>query len=134
MNLGAHVVGAKEVGTGFAGRAAVLERQMGALVTHHAQLLKTKIQGNASGRPGPNAPTGDYRRSWSLQIEARGHGMTEAHVGTNKPQGRRLELGFHGVDSLGRNYNQPPFPHVGPAFDVISEAFVRAGEALVRGL
>lgn len=40
-----------------------------------------------------------------------------AIVGTNAPQGRRLEFGFVGADALGRVYNQPPFPHVGPAVE-----------------
>src|SRR5688500_16885395 len=93
-------------------------------VRHHAQLMVTRVQANASGRPGPNAPTGDYRRSWSWEPAGGIHAGRDAqgrftsgglpgdfavaYVGTNKPQGRRLEFGFVGVDSLGRHYNQPP--------------------------
>ena len=29
----------------------------------------------------------------------------------------RLEFGFADIDSLGRVYNQPPFPHVRPAVE-----------------
>lgn len=79
---------------------------------HHAMLLKTRIQAHASGRPGPRAPTGDYRRSWDVTH----HGMAST-VHTNKPQARRLEFGFYGPDRLGRVYNQQPYPHVGPAVD-----------------
>lgn len=79
---------------------------------HHAMLLQVRIQGNASGRPGPRVITGDYRRSWNVT----GSGGTYV-VGTNKPQARRLEYGFYGPDRLGRVYHQPPFPHVGPAVD-----------------
>jgi hypothetical protein len=40
-------------------------------------------------------------------------------IGTDLPYGRRLEFGFTGTDSLGRNYAQPPFPHVQPALGFI---------------
>lgn len=97
------------------------------LVRKYAQLLKTRIQGNASGRPGPNAPTGDYRRSWGIQHLNPASGPASL-VGTNAPQGYRLELGFTGVDSLGREYDQPPYPHVGPAVDSIEPEFLREYE------
>jgi len=38
-------------------------------------------------------------------------------VGTNVEYARRLELGFVGTDSLGRNYNQKPRPHLIPAYE-----------------
>lgn len=103
------------------------------LVRHHGQLLKTRVQANASGRPGPNAPTGDYRRSISLAV-VKTADTTAAYVGTNLPQGRRLEFGFHGADSLGRVYNQQPLPHFGPAMDQISPEYLTAIEALLRKL
>jgi hypothetical protein len=82
--------------------------------------LRTRIMANASGRPGPNAPTGDYRRSWGPPSIINAGDSYSVEVGTNAPQGRRLEFGFHGVDSLGRHYDQPAFPHVGPAVDAIA--------------
>ena len=36
-------------------------------------------------------------------------------VGSNKAYARRIELGFTGVDSLGRKYNQAPLPYLRPA-------------------
>lgn len=96
----------------------------------HGQLLVTRIKANASGRPGPNAPTGDYRRSWNMRLEV-GMNGAEALVGTNRPQARRLEYGFHGADSLGRVYNQPSYPHVQPAMDVIKPAYLAAMQALI---
>lgn len=86
------------------------------VVRHHGLLLKTKIQAGASGRPGPRVVTGDYRRSWSTRFTPNAGGGT-ARVGTNRPQARRLEYGFVGQDRIGRYYNQPPRPHVGPAVD-----------------
>lgn len=91
--------------------------------------LQAQVQRNVSGRPGPNAPTGDYRRSINRRTEKRATGSV-GQVGTDKPQGRRLELGFTGTDSLGRTYNQPPFPHFGPALDTVAPRFEAAIAAL----
>ncbi len=102
-------------------------------VVQFGALLLTKVKANASGRPGPNTVTGDYRRSWSVKYSS-GVGGRVASVGTNKPQGRRLEFGFVGVDSLGRVYDQPPFPHVQPAADEIEPQFLGTIEALLIGL
>ncbi|MGI8426216.1 MAG: hypothetical protein ACR2M4_06390 [Actinomycetota bacterium] len=104
---------------------------MSALTVHHGQLLLTQIQANASGRPGPNAPTGDYRRSWRLEV-TRERGTTTAIASTNRVQGWRLERGFVGTDSLGRTYHQPPYAHVGPAIDKVGAQFVQAAERLVK--
>ena len=87
-------------------------RDVGIAVVNGAEILKSQIQANASGRPGPNAPTGDYRRSWQVQPIG---GKLAAVVSTNRPQAMRLEFGFVGDDSLGRTYNQPAFPHIEPA-------------------
>ncbi|MFF2571226.1 hypothetical protein [Streptomyces sp. NPDC058084] len=91
-------------------------------VGHEAMVLQALIQAAASGRPGPNAITGRYRASWQVHIRPRRNGAA-ATVGTFSPQGRRLELGFYGTDSLGRVYAQPPFPHVAPALALIQPRF-----------
>ncbi|MFG2143665.1 HK97 gp10 family phage protein [Streptomyces sp. NPDC048696] len=113
--------------------AAALERGgQAALVAaetamrHGAQALVAQVQYNASGRPGPRVVTGRYRASWQSEVHRSGPVLV-AEVGTNAPQGRRLEFGFVGVDSLGRHYHQPPFPHLGPAVQ-------QAGPALVHAL
>ncbi|MEV6146432.1 HK97 gp10 family phage protein [Streptomyces sp. NPDC051992] len=87
-------------------------------VQHTGELGRARIRGNASGRPGPSVITGAYRNSWQMTNRRLPHGAL-CTIGTNAPQGRRLEFGFVGPDSLGRVYNQPPFPHVGPAIDYI---------------
>jgi hypothetical protein len=98
-------------------------------VRHQADRLRDAIRQNASGRPGPNVITGRYRESWTV-VEfpvANGGG---ADVGTNAPQGRRLELGFYDMtDSLGRHYFQPPFPHVEPAVSELSPRYEQAFRA-----
>ncbi|MEU9703109.1 hypothetical protein [Streptomyces sp. NPDC047981] len=88
-------------------------------MAHTGMLGRARISGNASGRPGPNVITGDYRNSWQAVTTRIPYGAF-CTIGTNRPQGRRLEFGFTGTDSLGRSYNQPPFPHVGPAIDFIA--------------
>ncbi|WP_432185498.1 hypothetical protein [Streptomyces tendae] len=87
-------------------------------VEHTGTLGQARIRGNASGRPGPNVITGAYRNSWQTQTRRLPYGA-QCTLGTNAPQGRRLEFGFTGVDSLGRHYDQPPFPHVQPALPFI---------------
>ncbi|MEU1327251.1 HK97 gp10 family phage protein [Streptomyces microflavus] len=88
-------------------------------VRHTGELGRARIRGNASGRPGPNVITGAYRNSWETHNRRLPYGAM-CTIGTNAPQGRRLEFGFMGMtDSLGRTYHQPPFPHVGPAIDFI---------------
>lgn len=112
----------------FAEDALFSASRVPVLVLHYGQLLLTQIMRNASGRPGPNAPTGAYRRSWTITPVKIGPGYAQVGVGTSFPQGRRLEFGFHGTDSLGRFYNQPPYPHVGPAVDKIAPMFQAAME------
>lgn len=61
------------------------------------------VRGNARGRPGPRAVTGDFNRS--IVGEASRSGMlVSGQIGTNAAQGRRLEFGFVGPDRLGRVY------------------------------
>ena len=92
-------------------------------VEHTGTLGQARIRGNASGRPGPNVITGAYRNSWQTQTNRLPYGAI-CTLGTNAPQGRRLEFGFFGVDSLGRHYAQPPFPHVQPAIAFIGETLM----------
>ncbi|MER6086833.1 HK97 gp10 family phage protein [Streptomyces bluensis] len=95
------------------------------ITRHHAMLLRVRIQRNASGRPGPNVISGQYRASWDVRVRTRG-GQVTAEVFSDAPQARRLEYGFVGVDRLGRHYRQPPFPHVEPAFRQTEPAFIQA--------
>jgi hypothetical protein len=114
-----------------------LQVGIGPLTAKYGALLLTKVRANASGRPGPRAITGDYRRSWTLRLQsgAAGErvepGTVSAVVGTNRPQARRLEFGFVGVDALGRHYDQPPYPHAAPALDAVGPEFGAAVFALV---
>lgn len=95
-------------------------------VQQQARLVRAMIRFNASGRPGPNIITGDYFDSWRTEPFGVPDGGG-AIVGTDEPQGRRLELGFMNMyDSLGRFYRQPPFPHVEPAVNELSDEYADA--------
>ncbi|MFE6126728.1 hypothetical protein ACFQ6Q_00425 [Streptomyces sp. NPDC056437] len=90
-------------------------------MTHAGALGKALIQRNASGRPGPNiinSEVPNYHDSWKAPTRGIPYGA-ECTIGTDKPQGMRLEFGFTGIDSIGRSYAQPPFAHVGPAVPII---------------
>ena len=95
-------------------------------VQQQGRLLRALIRENASGRPGPNVITGDYRGSWRIEAFAVADGGG-ADVGTDRPQGRRLEYGFYDMtDSLGRHFFQVPRPHVEPAVNELSDQYEQA--------
>ena len=79
------------------------------------------VKGKASGRPGPRAPTGDFRRGITSDMEISGTTIN-GQIGSNAAQALRLEYGFYGRDSLDRNYDQPPYPSFGPAVPEVRAA------------
>lgn len=97
------VTGANLVAAELATMGAVIRTRESAIVSTYGAIYQTRVRAAASGRPGPRAITGNYRRSISLNIR-RGPTGTVAEVFTNAPQARRLEFGFAGADSLGRQY------------------------------
>ncbi|MCU1451939.1 MAG: hypothetical protein JWN46_85 [Acidimicrobiales bacterium] len=97
-------------------------------VVYYGALLQTEVKRNASGRPGPNAITGDYRRSIGRETR-RYVDRSVCTISTNRPQAMRLEMGFVGTDSLGRVFDSPALPHFGPALDAIEPQFVEALQA-----
>lgn len=126
-------VAANQVAASYGRAASASKTQIRALVRHHTHLLNTRVKRHASGRPGPNAPTGDYRRTIGTRFVETADTYT-GEVGTNAPQGRRLELGFYGTDSLGRTYAQQPYPHFGPAFDETLPEFQAGARAILGRL
>lgn len=101
-------------------------------VTLFGAELQRVVRNNASGRPGPEAPTGNYRRSINRKTIHHTH-ESVTMVGTNAPQGRRLEFGFTGYDAIGRWYDQPEYPHFGPAVDVVEPQFEAAIAKIAAG-
>ena len=102
-------------------------------VQQQARLLRALIMERASGRPGPNVITDQYRPSWKREPFPVPDGGG-AEVGTRKPQGRRLEYGFYDMtDSIGRHFFQVPRPHVEPAVNELSPEYQQAfADALDR--
>ncbi|MDX3232889.1 hypothetical protein [Streptomyces sp. ME19-01-6] len=100
-------------------------------MSHVGELGRAQIRGHASGRPGPNVITGDYRNSWQVVNRRLPYGA-QCTIGTDRPQGRRLEFGFYGTDSIGRTYAQPPFPHVQPSLPTITAALRMAMRSAVE--
>lgn len=126
MNLNMRVVGADAVAKSLALAAATIDLKIDRQLRQWGFALETKVKAHASGRPGPRAITGDYRRSITTEYGT-WRGSKAAIVGTASPQGRRLEYGFNGLsDSLGRVFHQPPYPHFRPAADEIDGPFTAA--------
>lgn len=126
------VNGARELADALDTGADRVDQLMTVVVEKSAADLVALTQRNASGRPGPNAPTGDYRGSWRVEPLRDGADEATRSVSTDRPQARRLEYGFVGPDSLGRVFHQDPLPHHGPAVDVIEPQFYAAMEAVTR--
>ncbi|MEV6352208.1 HK97 gp10 family phage protein [Streptomyces hydrogenans] len=112
-----------ELAAALAGLGPAVRARTRAITRHHAMLLRVRIQKNASGRPGPNVITGQYRASWDVTTAG---GQVSVVVFTETPQSRRLEYGFVGVDQLGRQYRQPPYPHIEPAYRQTEPGVVQA--------
>ncbi len=111
--------------------------------------LQTGVRANMSGRSGviypgdeygpggeigPRAQTGDLRRSVALSHTVTPN-LIASTAASDAPQAARLEHGFVGVDSLGRVYDQPPYPAWRPALAVLAEPYRDAiGETVVKAM
>lgn len=84
--------------------------------------LRAALIAHSSGRPGPRVVTGAYNAAYVVET---GDGDLEVNAGNSSPQSNRLEEGFVAVDSLGRHYHQPPFPHFRPTFEEVSEPYAQ---------
>lgn len=73
--------------------------------------------------------TGRLRASITHRVERAGRGI-RGWIGSNVPYARRIELGFHGTDRLGRAYNQWAYPYLRPA---VLENVTRIKQLIVRG-
>jgi hypothetical protein len=88
-----------------------------AAVVEASSTVERKAKEHSEGRPGPNIVSGHHRRGIKTEaVKPWGVGGWMTRVGPTMSYSRRLELGFQDVDSLGRHYNQPPYPSLGPAY------------------
>ena len=88
----------------------------------YAEIYRREVISRASGRPGPNRVTGDYISRFRI-VKERVFGGVKTSVVNDHPASARLELGYTGVDSSGRTYNQPPFPHWRTATEVVAPRY-----------
>ena len=97
-------------------------------VTKGGHLIEAKSKeqfsgAHAKGQPhvggnAPNVVTGTARRSiHGDSITHIGFGTWQSLTGPSVVYGRRLELGFNGVDALGRVYDTQGYPYMQPGFD-----------------
>lgn len=69
--------------------------------------------------------TGHYRSTIRWYVRG-GKGTPYVSVQSSHPASRRLELGFHGRDALGRHYADPPRPHFRPAAAAIAPLYLES--------
>lgn len=92
--------------------------------------------GNHVGGSRPHNRSGALARSIRMvKVEDLGDGRWSSQTGPTIVYARRIERGFTGTDSKGRNYNQPPYPYLRPGFEAsgpeLRELYRRKwGEAL----
>jgi hypothetical protein len=82
--------------------------------------LRAMLIQHSSGRPGPQRITGAYNAAYVVETA---DGDLSVEAGNPSPQSDRLEYGFVGADSMGRHYNQPPFPHFRPTLEEATDPY-----------
>lgn len=133
ITAGVLVTGADIAAARLTKSGMLLELAVDGVTRTYTHLLVEEIKQNASGRPGPEIVTGQYHDSWTADFTYE-DGTLVGDAFTNEPQANRLEHGFHGVDSIGRAYDQPPYPHVLPAVLVITPRYEAALLATVGAI
>lgn len=89
----------------------------GPLLAHAASAGIKPIENSAIN----TAPllTGTLRRSIHTEIVAQTDTYAEAATGTDVEYAARIEFGFNGADSLGREYHQAAQPYMRPAYETM---------------
>lgn len=140
MSTPGRVIGNDLVVAAFREKAQTVGPRIFEVTRKFGFLAQTKVRANMSGRSGvvftpeggedagpggeigPRAITGDLRRSVTVETAIEG-ATVRSVAGSNEPQVLRLELGFVGEDSLGRHYDQPPYPAWRPAYDDLAPRY-----------
>jgi hypothetical protein len=92
-----------------------VKRELQGLTKEAQYVLLKKAVEHASGSPGPNVVTGQYISAFSTKIVSEDRNGFIIGLSNPSPQAARLEYGYFGVDSMGRNISQPARPHFRPA-------------------
>lgn len=101
-----------EIASAFESKIAAMVRALGEDALNEPLLAGGWIIANEAKRRAAYK-TGTLRRDIRPEIVENGVVM----VGTSVPYGRRIEFGFIGKDSRGRNYHQAARPFLRPAYD-----------------
>lgn len=80
--------------------------------------LQTQVKANASGRPGPEVITGEYRDSIQLEYQFDEGGIASAEVYSDAVFSADLEFGREG------RFAHPAYPHFGPAAEEVEDLFL----------
>lgn len=108
-----------------------VQKKVRTTVTLFSAKLQRAVKSHASqAKGGPVGPgvrriTGNYLGSINRKTTHRPD-VSIAQVGSSAPQARRLELGFHGTDSLGRSYSQGALPHFSKGLEDVESQFAQA--------
>ena len=107
-------------------RVDIATRDATALGGHQIEReAKLGFDDNPAQRPDTHGPrpysvSGNQVRSIKLIPRVpinTGPGQWTVSIAPTMVYGRRIELGFHGTDSIGRHYNQPGYPFLKPGLD-----------------
>ena len=134
MQVSVRVQGDAALAAALGTEAPRMKQRTTAAVHQFAVLLAERIQTAASGRPGPNIVSGNLYGSIAIDHtlgDVDGWGV--ATVYTDTVYAPRLELGFYGTDSLGRSYNQPPYPFFSRAVEGSVDEFRDVIQRAVNG-
>lgn len=126
------VIGGKEAGIAVLAIVGRVRATTPVGVRDIARDAVVKIRGHMGGRPGPNRISGNLQESLRVQ-QVSAMGFAVYPDGGNAPYARRIELGFVGADSLGRYFNQPPYPYFFPGIREMAGDVVRVHMAEVWG-
>lgn len=86
-----------------------------AIVTEGGALIAASAKRHFNGGSEPMTRTGTLARSIRMvDVHPTGPGAFMSKTGPTVVYGRRIELGFHGTDSIGRHYNQSGRPFMRP--------------------
>jgi hypothetical protein len=115
------------------------EKAVDALIAHsNVAVASFVIQGGhmieAEAKARAPVQTGTLRRSigvWEGPT-ARGLGTWSSKTYPTTVYSRRVELGFHGTDSLGRHYDQAGQPYLGPGLDAVRDRLGTLHETMMR--
>lgn len=99
------------------------ENQVRRVTEESTSQMLSEVTKNAKSRSGLRYVTGAYVASWRANFTKMSDGSYSGDVRSAHPAAWRLEYGFTGRDSLGRYYNQRPFPHFRPAYDKVQQQF-----------